>query len=93
MITDIQSSHMNHGEQANIIATVTTTHEVEFSTKDILTLLSSCGSDDLAKLVNELGRIFNPQGMTQAYSVNDLNEDGKTFIENMYFFMKKDPLI
>jgi len=69
VITDILSSHLNHGERSHIIATVTSTHEIEITAKDILNLLANCGSDDMAKLVNELGRLFNKQELDVCYAV------------------------
>ena len=93
MISDITTTMRNHGVYPNIIATVTTKHEIEFKPKDILDLLANCGSDDMAKIVNELGKIFNKQQMVEAYAVNDFDEHGKEFIDNMYYFMNKDPLI
>ncbi len=83
----LNSSHVNHGTKKGIVSTVTEQHEIEFNPSDIIELLMSTCSDDLAKLINKLGEIYNKDQMSECYSVEDLDDQGKEFIESMYYFL------
>lgn len=84
----LNPSRLNHGAVKTIISTVACDHEIEFHPDDIIKLLESCCSDHLAYLINWLGKIYNEYEITEAYSVDDLNDEGEKFIENMYYFNK-----
>ena len=85
----LNSSHVNHGTKKGIVSTVTEQHEIEFNPSDIIELLMSTCSDDLAKLINKLGEIYNKDQMCQCYSVDDLDDNGAEFVKNMHYFLNK----
>ena len=85
-IKEIADSRYNHGTRTEIIATVTVQHEIAFSPGDVVTLLNSLASDSMAKVINHIGSIFNKDQFAEACAVDDLDEDGKQFIEDMYYF-------
>ena len=62
-------------------------HEIEFNPEDIIAILKSCWSDDMAKVISKIGEIFNKDQMAECMGADDLNEHGKEFVENMYYFL------
>jgi uncharacterized protein YaiI (UPF0178 family) len=85
-ITKIADSHINHGAD-KIIMTVTIDHEVAFSPADVVKVLEACASDNMAKVINQLGAIFNKDQFAECYAANDIDEQGREFIENMHYFL------
>lgn len=85
---ELNSTKYNYGgERHEIIMTCTVNHEVAFKPEDIVNMLKNLASDDMAKVINIMGKEFNTYELTQAYSADDLNQDGKDFIEKMYYFI------
>lgn len=93
-VLKIERSNYNHGDQSIIFAKVTGDIEFELNPEDIITLLMEHSSDVLAKLINTLGKIYNkPESsgqLAQAYSIDDIDADGKEFIENMNYFLESE---
>lgn len=86
-IPKIEMSRWNHGEVPEIVCTVTTAHEVAFKPEDIVRVLMAAASNDMAKVINAIGAVFNMDQFAEAYAADALNEVGREFIDNMYFFL------
>ncbi|RLB94068.1 MAG: hypothetical protein DRH26_02260 [Deltaproteobacteria bacterium] len=86
-IKEISDTHINHGYQKEIIMKCTIDHEVEFKCADIIKILKGCASDSMSKVINEIGKNFNLDQMAECYAADDLNEHGKRFIEDMFYFI------
>jgi len=89
-ILSIGVSYCNYNNPDSIVAEVT--GDVKLKVEDIITLLMEHNSQNLAKLINTLGKIYNkPESsgqLAQACSIDDIDADGKEFIENMNYFLK-----
>ena len=90
-IRKIADTMVNHGTQKQIIMKCTIDHEVGFNCEDIIKILKGCSSDSMAKVINEIGKNFNLDQMAECYAVNDLDENGKQFINDMFYFIQADP--
>jgi len=86
-VPEIKRSRYNRGN-SSIVTTVT--GDVELNINDIIALLREGCSDVLAKLINTLGQIYNSEQMTQCCSIDDIDADGKEFIENMNYFLESE---
>ena len=86
----LETSRYNQGLMPEIVMTCTVEHEVAFKPEDIVKMLFEIGSDDMAKIINEIGYIFNKQELDQCYSVEDLDQEGRDFIEKMAYFIKEN---
>jgi len=86
----IVESRYNHGITSEIVMTCTVPVEVAIKSEHIVMLLQELASDSMAKVINALGEQFNKDEFAECYSVNDLNEEGILFIENMHYFIKNE---
>ena len=87
---NITESHKNNGQQKEIIAMVTESHQIAIKPEDIISHLSEGMSDTLAKLINKMGEIYPESHMGVAMSINDLDDKGREFIEMMHYFLHSD---
>ena len=88
-ITKIADTRINHGTRPEIIATVTIEHEIAFHPEDVLSVLEEMASDSMAKLINQIGATFNKDQFAECYAADDLSDDGKQFIDDMYYFIHR----
>lgn len=83
----LESTKYNHGQREEIIMTCTVNHEVAFKAEDIVNMLKNLASDDMAKVINIIGKEFNNYEMTESYAADDLDQEGRDFIEKMHYFI------
>jgi len=86
-IPKIEHSSWNHGSRPELICTITTSHEIAFTPDDIVRVLITAASDDMAKVINSIGAIFNLDQFAEACAVDDLNPQGRELIDSLHFFM------
>lgn len=87
MRPQIQESRYSHGEEKKIVCTVTAEHEIAFHPEDIVRLLSVLASDNMAKVINQIGAEFNKDQSAECWATADINEHGREFIDSMYYFL------
>lgn len=91
-VPELVNSRWNHGTNPDLIVmTHTTQTEVSFNVDDIINVLKSCYSDDMAKVINVIGKHMHDE-YARCWAADDLDEHGKEFIDTMHYFIhSNDP--
>lgn len=84
---EVQTSKWNHGDEPHIICTVTTDHEIRFHAEDIVKMLRIFASDEIAKILNEMGKQIHISDLCGC--VNDLDDNGRALIDNLTYFTRE----
>ena len=83
----IQESKYNHGEESKIVCTVTAEHEIAFHPEDIVKMLMVLASDNMAKVINQIGAEFNKDQSAECWAAADIDEHGRELIDIMHYFL------
>jgi hypothetical protein len=83
----IQESKYNHGEEPKIICTVTAEHEIAFHPEDVVKMLRVLASDNMAKVINQIGKAFNEDQSAECWAAADIDAHGREFIDSMHYFL------
>ena len=86
-VPEIHPTKWNHGNPPALVMTCEVPIEVSFESDDIVRLLNSCDSSSMAKIVNAMGRAFNQSELAECYAADDLDDDGRQFVDSMYYFL------